>query len=281
MKEIIKTICEYYKLKWYLDDSLFILNWKNEKLWEFSDFFYFLDLNKNNFLEKSEDYYKDIIIDLWKKEITENKLEDLKQFDKNLNLIILLKLEKKEDYENLKKQIYKAEENPYYSNKFVIVYIEKQLEGLDILKEITPDNLSKSFDILVKNRNDNEHIKQFTKEDLIFDLITSLHFITFKFKINEWNESLNIYKEAFSKLTDNNIYNSNSNIYNKLEEKNEYNEYILNNVILKNNDIWDNLSDFENEIIKLSKEIFLDNENYNIEDTFDKFTINLQNNEQL
>jgi hypothetical protein len=59
------------------------------------------------------------------------------------------------------------------------------LVDLDILEELKIDNLSKTFDNLVKSRNDSSYIKQFTKEDLIFDLITSLHFIILKFKIND------------------------------------------------------------------------------------------------
>jgi hypothetical protein len=52
---------------------------------------------------------------------------------------------------------------------------------LDILKELKLDNLSESFDKLLENRKGKD--KKFLKEDFIFDVITSLHFITFDFKI--------------------------------------------------------------------------------------------------
>lgn len=278
MKGIIKTICENYKLECFLDNSLFVKKWLNEKVKEYSDFFYFLELGKDDFLTKDNDYYKDLIKDLWKNEISWEKLEDLKQFDKNLNLIILLKINTPEDFtDELRKQIYQVEENPYYSNKFVIVYTDKQIEKLDILEELKMENLSKSFDNLLENRQKQKD-KQFTKEDFIFDLITSLHFITFKFKITDWSENLNIFDES-SRNLDKALYIH--QIYQELIKIDWDSKDILNEKILKNNDIWEDLSEFEKEIIELSKELFLDKDFYNIEQTFEEFKTNFKKDEQI
>lgn len=278
IKEILKTISTNFWL--VKKDNNFFIKY-NEK-WEESDFFHYIfddEIIKNNISDWFEEYSKN----LWENEITvwkekqwkKRKLKEIDSFDKNLNIIVLLKLEKLEDFtDEFKKQIYQIEENPYYSNKFVLVYTEDQIKELDILKELELDNLSKSFDELLERWKE----KKFIKEDFIFDLITSLHFVTFDFKIKGWNEKLNIFEESSYKLKKS-LYIK--NIYQKLLEIDWDKKDKLNEKISKNCDIWENLSEFEKEIIELSKEIFLDKDSYNLEETFEEFKTNFKKDEQI
>lgn len=264
------------------DNNLYIKY--NEKSEE-SDFFHYVfdeKIIEDNFKDWFETYSKDLWkmnIKTWKDNNWEDKqLKWIDSFDKNLNLIILLKLEKSEDFtDELRKQIYQVEKNPYYSNKFVIVYTDEQIEELDILEELDNDNLSKSFDNLLENRQKQKD-KQFTKEDFIFDLVTSLHFITFDFKITDWSEILNIFEESSHKL-DKSLYID--KIYQELLKIDWDSKDILNEKILKNNDIWEDLSEFEKEIIELSKKLFLDKDFYNIEQTFEEFKTNFKKDDQI
>jgi hypothetical protein len=104
-----------------------------------------------------------------------------------------------------------------------------------------------------------------------------LHFITFDFKIQNWSESVNIYNETYKKLPkkENKEILYKENIFSNLEIKD------LESIILKSNDIGSNWSEFEDEIIKLSKEIFSDSESYDIENTFEEFKTNYKEDGQI
>lgn len=281
MQEILKTISTKF---WLVEkeNNFFI---KYDEKWEEADFFHYVFDEKiinENFGNWFETYSKDlweINIKTWKDNNWEDKqLKWIDSFDKNLNIIVLLKLEKSEDFtDELRKKIYQVEENPYYSNKFVIVYTDEQIQELNILEELENDNLSKSFDNLLENRQKQKD-KQFTKEDFIFDLITSLHFITFDFKITDWSEILNIFEESSHKL-DKSLYID--KIYQELLKIDWVQNKELNEKILKSNEVWDKLSEFEKEIINLSKEIFLDKDSYNLEQTFEEFKTNFKKDEQI
>lgn len=279
IQDILKTISTEF---WLVEkeNNFFI---KYDEKWEKADFFHYV-FDEKIIQDHLGDWFEKYSNDLWETNIKtwkdneweEKQLKEIDSFDKNLNLIVLLKLEKSEYFtDELKKQIYQVEENPYCSNKFVLVYTEEQIKDLDILKELKLDNLSESFDKLLENRKGKD--KKFLKEDFIFDVITSLHFITFDFKIQNWSESVNIYNETYKKLPkkENKEILYKENIFSNLEIKD------LESIILKSNDIGSNWSEFEDEIIKLSKEIFSDSESYDIENTFEEFKTNYKEDGQI
>jgi hypothetical protein len=58
--------------------------------------------------------------------IFNKKKKDLNEIEKNTSLIILLKVENlKKDFEELKNQIMRIEEDEYFFRKYIIIYNDK------------------------------------------------------------------------------------------------------------------------------------------------------------
>ncbi|NRH21314.1 hypothetical protein HOO68_04690 [Candidatus Gracilibacteria bacterium] len=146
-----------------------------------SDFFYFLF--EENLLE---DYKFDSIFhNLSQFSIDEKKLSEFDAFDKNLNIIVLLKVENDLDIsDDLKKRAYEIEEDPYFFRKKVIFYTQNQFANF------TENNLNiSSFSKIEEDIKDNN--KRF-----ILNLLVGLSFIKINFS-GKITDEKNIFFEAF------------------------------------------------------------------------------------
>lgn len=269
IQNIIKNICEKYDLKWFLNNQLYIKYWIWEQEREEWDFFYFVYEEYENFIEKKSDSYNEIILELWKKEIDWKKLEDLKQFDKNINLFIFLKLDNARNYnDELIKKISSIEEDPYYANKFVITYTEDQIESItDVVEELKQENLNNCLDSLEKQE---KNTKQFNKENFILDLVSCLYFLRIELDL-EIDSKLDIYNNSYNKL--NKKEKINEDVYDKIDKY--WNLEILEN---KNIEIYtEKISDFEEKLFELWNDIIKDS-TLKVEGTFDNFKTNQEKN---
>jgi len=90
---------------------------------ENQDFFIVEDFSKdelNNFFKDKKTNSLVNLLDNLKNDDSKNIFKDI---EKNTSLIILLKVEKiKKDFEDLKNQIMKIEEDEYFFRKYIIVY---------------------------------------------------------------------------------------------------------------------------------------------------------------
>lgn len=210
------------------DDLIIIYNNKGE----LSDFYYFIFMNENDFLQEKNHNFQEIYEKI--------KKEQIKQFDKNLNFIYFVKIDWEENTQ-LKAMAYEIEENPYYARKRVIFYNE------EILKNINDLDFLKIIDL--------EHLED--KDFLKLDIFAGLSFLSFE----------NFHNQTFEKSLFENIFTENKKFaFEKMiwelsgKEENfreKINSLSDKNIILNENE----LSEFESEIIQLfsnSKEI----ENY-------------------
>lgn len=156
--------------------------------------------------------------------------------DKDTSLIILLKLERLADFEDLKNQIMKIEEDEYFFRKYIIIYDdkwEKELQILDnnnksdkesLVTKLNKELLMVDLDAFRKNSFEN------SKWHLIIQLFVKLPFLSLKI---EWEKLVKL-----SNLLDGRIKNEGLEILNNfiisqevitLENKKENNktqEYI-------------------------------------------------------
>jgi len=289
IKDIIEKICTHwsYWLKWFLDNSLFVKYWIWDKENEESDFFYFIEDNYDNFINKKSDEYNKSILELWKKTINKQILEEIKSFDKNLNLIIFVKLNEEQELndkkieEKFKKSIYEIEENPYYSNKFIIIYKQSQIENIqDIIHEI--NNINTHFQVI----ENEEKTFSFSKEKFIFDLITSLHFIKIDFiknddtqdekkELNNIKDNKTLYEESFDLIDEDFLIllKKDIDVYSTLEK-------MLNDFSTEEISIYqEKLSNFEEKLFILWEKIIKDNSEYKTDNNLKDFINNSKKDE--
>lgn len=207
------------------DDLIIIYNNNGE----LSDFYYFIFMNENDFLQEKNHNFQEIYEKI--------KKEQIKQFDKNLNFIYFVKIDWEENTQ-LKAMAYEIEENPYYARKRIIFYRE------EILQNINDLDFSQIMDL---NNLDEEN-------SLKLDIFTGLSFLSLE----------NFNNQTFEKSLFENIFNKNKTfefenlrwelLGNEEDFREKINSLSDKDLILNENE----LSKFENEIIKLfsnSKEI--------------------------
>jgi len=195
---------------------------------ENQDFFIVEDFSKdelNNFFKDKKTNSLVNLLDNLKNDDSKNIFKDI---EKNTSLIILLKVQKlKEEFEELKNQIMKIEEDEYFFRKYIIVYDAKSEK---IIKEI--ENIEKINDEL-----NNIKLEEFRKCNfknskwyLIMQLFIKLPFL--KVKVKELKLD-NLLENINTEIKNNNLEYLNNFILNK--------DYLAENE--ENEDFFDNLED--------------------------------------
>jgi hypothetical protein len=166
MINFLKRLFTENKYDEYIDDIC--LHWKK---WEF----FIL-----------EEFTKDQLVNFFKCEKTNSLIKEFKRISelnksikKNTSLLILLKVEKLEDFEELKNQIMKIEEDEYFFRKYIIIYDdiwEKELKKLNDINELNNELLVIDLDKFRKSSFEN------SKWYLIIQLFVKLPFL--KLEIN-------------------------------------------------------------------------------------------------
>lgn len=207
MKEILKNIIESYFKKWnnklkselILENTLLIIKDEN---WDPSDFFYFIF----DYSFSSELWIEDIFKELSGFEFDTKKLSEIDSFDKNLNFVFFI--ETPDDLnipENIKKQAYLLEENPYFAKKKVVFYTKEQQEGftnslLSIDELLNEKNSMNDWGVKIKDVDVNMKIlTNDTNKRFTLNLLIWLSFIRIDFP--KWTEdNKDILSKSFASI---------------------------------------------------------------------------------
>lgn len=265
MENIQDIIFWLSSLSWlYQSDANKELFIKKDLAGNNSDFFYF---RFEDNLESS-DFYENLYNEIKNYKIQQWILKDEESFSKNFNMIIFLRLddEEIEVSEYIKKNIYWIEKNPYYSNKFIIPYKNKQIQSVtwkeihDICSNFS--QLSQLFTQIEKAIDD-----LWIKEKFILDVISNLHFLKVNYEIISGSNTVkSIYEESIMKMEEEfrNNLDTTSNpyeiIWKELKE------------IWEITDSENEISTFEKNIYALSKKLFKDYED--IDEDFESYLKN-------
>lgn len=219
MIDYIKQV--FQKENYFLENNInknVLFYWK---MWEY---FLISKYNKEEIINFFESKKTNDLIDIF-----DDKKKNSQDVSKNTSLIILLKVDDlKNDFEGLKNQIMKIEEDEYFFRKYIIIYDdiwEIEINAIDISK----------IDNEVKNIN----LEKFRKDPfwdpkayLLIELFIKLPFL----------------KVIGKKIDESKIWNLMNNINIKIWKQNlsTVNDYILEEEKLENK-----IEEFENKILDI------------------------------
>lgn len=171
-------------MKKYLRDIFLNSGFKNNENDEKIDFYfkenqeyflieYFSIEELNNFKKDKKTNKLVNFIDYLKKNDSDNKFDDI---EKNTSLIIFLKVDDlKVDFDKIKNQVMKIEEDEYFFRKYIIVYDEKWEKAIKKIKSIDELNKELSWWINLEKFRENNHWN--SKWFLIIQLFAKLPFL--------------------------------------------------------------------------------------------------------
>ena len=141
---------------------------------------------ENNFISKKNiDNKKNINLSIRSELINKLPEEYVSELDKNLSLILVIKLDNLQELANYKNEVYALEESPRFFKKYVLPYTESQI---NLLKE--QDHNEKSMELLLNELiNDINGYNKLIKDEyydglysFIVRLFSKIPFLKYKFE---------------------------------------------------------------------------------------------------